>query len=508
MINWLFQNLKENKLLLFVLVLCLSYWIFLFQKTEMLIVFDSIGYRDVGALIYEKGWIEFFKTGVHREPLYYCLIALSMKIGNVLSISYESVLKGIQILFLFISQLILFNLLSILRIRKTIKLLTVLYFGLSPAINNSALSMFSEIAVVPFVLMGVLFSFELGEAVIVGNAKDIVILSILNAFNFLMVTLGKGLFVYIFYLYCLLLIIFSVVFLFKKNYFKMSLLMFATVFMFVLFAVPVHFYKDMNRKYNGFYKLSSADLSIFLGSTYKRTEALNPRKLAAYLASVPGTGVCNLFFTKEECDYCDWYGSDAHRTKFLTWAYANIPAGQIDALTLKMSLGKIAQHPFRYFFLTSIEIFKMPFWESTQIGYVEYPRFMQSFYDWKPFRYGIRLGVALITIISFFFIACFVFRKRKEVLNRSADARIERMLFLILLILSAFSGIYASCYVIPRYALPIASLYLLLIASSLEIFCHMKIGQRMISFLKGEGFYFLLVIICYVTWRARIFLER
>ncbi|HLD69859.1 MAG TPA: hypothetical protein VJA17_03750, partial [Candidatus Omnitrophota bacterium] len=136
-----------------VLAMCWVYWLYLLFFSNMIIVYDAGVFEDAGKMIYENGWIGFFKSGPRREPLYPFLVSLSMHAGEWLGISYHYLQKFIQIIFLFSTQLLLFKLLQELKANRTLSLVIILYFGFSPAIVNSAMSLYSEIASYPFVLL-------------------------------------------------------------------------------------------------------------------------------------------------------------------------------------------------------------------------------------------------------------------------------------------------------------------------------------------------------------------
>jgi len=71
-----------------VFLLSLVYWLYLSVTVHMAIVFDSINYVALGKMLYAHGWIDYFKTGPNREPLYPLLIALSMHIEHFTGLAY------------------------------------------------------------------------------------------------------------------------------------------------------------------------------------------------------------------------------------------------------------------------------------------------------------------------------------------------------------------------------------------------------------------------------------
>jgi len=46
------------------------YWIYLVLNTRMIIEYDAIAYESLGKMLAQQGWVEFFRSGPHREPFY------------------------------------------------------------------------------------------------------------------------------------------------------------------------------------------------------------------------------------------------------------------------------------------------------------------------------------------------------------------------------------------------------------------------------------------------------
>lgn len=132
------------------------YWTYLFLTARMIIDCDAIGFESMGKILAEKGWAQYFSSGPNREPLYPLLISFSMNIGKLFSVSYQAIQTLLQFLILFITQLITLRILRLLNIDNRINALTILYLGISPALVNSALSLYSEIATYPLILAAIL----------------------------------------------------------------------------------------------------------------------------------------------------------------------------------------------------------------------------------------------------------------------------------------------------------------------------------------------------------------
>ena len=107
-----------SKLLYSIIILSLIYWIYLASTVQPILVHDALSYQHLGSILYNKGgWIEYFKTGPNREPVYPFLLSISMRLADVLSVSYLSVQIFFQFGVLWISQLLLLKILNKLKMR-------------------------------------------------------------------------------------------------------------------------------------------------------------------------------------------------------------------------------------------------------------------------------------------------------------------------------------------------------------------------------------------------------
>ena len=117
-------------------LISIFYWTYLFLTSRMSISCDAVTYESLGKTLAQQGWVEFFKIGPNREPLYPALVAFSMGLGKAFGISYQSIQVLIQLLLLFLTQILILQIMRLLKINKLITALTILYLGISPAIVN------------------------------------------------------------------------------------------------------------------------------------------------------------------------------------------------------------------------------------------------------------------------------------------------------------------------------------------------------------------------------------
>ena len=73
--------LQEKFLLFFAFLIPLIYWIYLLFSSQMVIQYDSLDYEQLGRILKQDGWLEYFKTGPNREPIYPLLISWAMRIA-------------------------------------------------------------------------------------------------------------------------------------------------------------------------------------------------------------------------------------------------------------------------------------------------------------------------------------------------------------------------------------------------------------------------------------------
>lgn len=456
---------------------CFLYWSWLVFHSKMVIVFDSIHYESVGRLIYQNGWQDFFRTGPHREVLYLALIAVSMAWGKFLSLDYQIILKVFQLLLLFSTQLFLIMLMRKLKIRQVVVKSAVLYFGVSPAVINAALSMYYEIVVFPFVVCAVLLAGSLWADILNGNRIRIIFgKSVLFGACFVFLAFGRDIFQVIFYFFISLFCVFLPGFLSKDR--KNAAL---RALMFILAAFSIFFssitcLKTVNLRYNGHYLLCGSHLSNFIAGIYKRCQPVTSRIVAAHIASVPGRGVCEMFFSQKECDYADWHGTDLFRTKTVVDILAKIPRELQERQMAFFALKSIAANPVKYLFFSVTEALKMFFWESTKIGFVEYPAALKNLYDNLLVRLGLRLVFGLLTVLAFVF-SVFNLKKIKFKFFKTQNYQ-AIMLFFVLFMISVYTILYSTCYVVTRYALPIASLYLACVAFAISAIIDFNLKDR------------------------------
>jgi len=465
--------LPPKSLLFLAFILPLTYWLYLLFNSKMAIECDAIGYENLGRILYQNGWIEYFRQGPNREPFYSLTIALAMALANLFSANYQFLQAILQILIMILTQFLTLQILKKLQIHQILSAVTLLYLGFSPAIVNSAFSLYSEILTYPFVLLLILLLAEIWTNLYIQKTVKILWLGMLTGFCGLFLVYIKGIFEIVF---PLILIGFLAMVILNAASRDRKLTSNCIIFFaagMLIFNVPIFLHKTMNKKYNGNFTFTDRGPWALYGNTARRSEPMSAGRVLAAAAYVLGDGACKRLCDKDDCYYWSFWTSDRMAqegiARLAREGYGNRMSKQLVLESARLALKNLPQ----YTLFAALESAKMFFWESTKIGFVSYPPGLSRLFDWGPFKDGIRILLALLSLLAFFFTGVTLWQKRRMLRGRSPQQEKLIIVTLIFLFISFFAGIHAVFYVLPRYALPIAPLLLILIAFALQ-----KIFQR------------------------------
>lgn len=444
-------------------LICFLYWAYLFFTSHMYISCDAINYESTGRLLQEKGWLEFFKTGPHREPFYPFLIAISMHISKFLSVSYQSIITIFQLLILFLTQLLALFILKHLKIKNLIICSVILYLGISPALVNSALSLFSEIAIYPFILSIIIISYYCWIS-FNKSKKRTTLLAGISGILFFLTVLNKAIFEII--VPGFIILIFILTLFTRKRKFILNSLIYLLVATTVFFSLTFG-YKSANKIFNDNFVITQrGDLKLY-GTTVRRTENLTGKDFLTALAYVPGKGFCNIIFGEEKCSYwgfkqIDTIGFD----KMAQLEGSGLESEKASQTAVHLAINMALKKPIQYSILWLMEGSKMIFWESTKTGFVAYPILLERIFSCKLFKNGLRLLISGLTFLALFYSIIFLWKKRKIIFDKKnlSQNNEEILIFLSLFIILPFIGIHSFFDTVTRYAFPIAPLYLIIIA--------------------------------------------
>ena len=441
-----------------VFLLSSLYWIYLAGHTQMDISCDAIGYQQLGQMLHQQGFLAYYQTGIHNEPIYPSLIALAMRCAALYGIPYTTIMAGFGAILLLITQILVYIILRKLNVRVGISAAVLLYLGLSPALTNTAFSLFSEIACYPFILGIILASDKIWQAINQNTIRSALGYGALLGALFAGVTLVKAVFEAIFPIYMIAFIGAMWLLRQKPKQKQWSLFLACALAAMSFYYVPITIHKCLNEHFNGNFAITNRGAWALYGNTARRMEPLTFKRFLTALASAPGEGVCVSLFGAQECEFWTFRPSDAYGYgKLSELKNQRISPTQINAKLLSLSKEKIMGNPFQYALLMAIEGTKMFFWESTKIGFVEYPPWLTNIYQFKSFNNILRLMMAALSLLSVFFVWI-------QIKRRACSPIIFCAGLLILL----YIFFYSFFFILTRYALPIAPLYLVSIGYSIN----------------------------------------
>ena len=453
-------------------LISLAFWFYLFLTTQTFVSADAVSYEQHGSFFYEGGLAKYFHHGIPREPLYPLTIALSMRLGDFFHTSYLAIQRIFQIFILCLTQFLLFRLLKKMRIDDRMIAATILYFAVSPAVVNSAFCLFSEIMNYPFVIGAVWSSIYSWRAIHEKENRKAILGGFLMAFCFVFLTFNKAIFEIIMPIYLLVFFYPLLRSLLKKQkriFISSGFFLLSSI---LVFQSCVAAYKFQNLKYNGSFVFTDRGPWLFYGNTARRTGQLTPRKLLSNVAYTFGEGVCQSFFSQEDCNYWSFHTSDNLGLAKLNELKHDVAVqAAVDHELVRASLKKILSNPWQYGLLFIIESQKMLLWESTKVGFVAYPPWLTRLYDWTPLKNGLRLLIYLLTLFSLLSLIVICVGNKSKINDTQSKAAFDaQAVFFILIFLFTYIAMHSLVSIVIRYATPIIPLYVIGIAYSAQNF--------------------------------------
>jgi len=359
------------------------------------------------------------------------------------------------------AQLLFCRLLKRLNLSPGIRFAFLSAFGFSPAIVNTAISHFSEIVTLPFPLAIVLTA-AWGKRIIErGDAWMASINAVFLGLFFVLLTSIKGIYEFIFYLFILTMTLLWFHTLNprtgrSKHALKVYLL--TTIIIFHSFAVP---YKWLNKKHNGHYALTNRGAWILYGAFAHRAQELDKEKWLAAIASIPDIHYCNKILGQDKCAY--WGFKPLHtlaENKVIEVTQAVGPTHKDKELT-RQALAQFLTQPLQCCVLMGIDILKLFFWESTRVGFVVYPDWLDTIYDFFPLKIVWEWSIGLLSLCGYFWLWRLCLGKS----GNKPDHDTLTIFSLLLFFITVHNGFYGFVSAVEkRHALPLASLQLATIA--------------------------------------------
>ncbi|MCC6759215.1 MAG: hypothetical protein IT395_06290 [Candidatus Omnitrophica bacterium] len=455
---------RSNNILLGLIAVPVLYWLYLACVTQPVVVYDAQSYVDLAVMINQKGWQEYFISGPNREPIYPFLVALSMRLAGIGS--YVDVLKCFQFVLLLASVSLFVTLLMRSAISRTLAVAALLYFGFSPAITNSAFSLFSEGATYSFILGMILMAAAGWKSLHQGPVIKTLVLGLAFGAFFVGTTMIKGIYEMIFPLILIPFIIFAVKAwqLKKKQALKNTMVFLLATLM--IFVSCVYGYKALNKKYNGLFVLTDRAGWVFYGAAARREMPLNVQSFGAAVAyDLFEEDGCKVVFPAPECEAWHVRVSEALGAQKNYEVIANFSPREQNAQLFKGAIEKILENPFQYVLLTALEWTHMFFWETTQIGFVVYPDWLDAVFGCVPFAKVLRFIVGALSLAATLLAVVFLWKNRKDLwAHDGQDKDFVPVLFFAVYVVLCHVTLYSLFAIVPRHAVPIGPALILIIA--------------------------------------------
>ncbi len=463
------RSLKNFLPFLIILFGIFVYWMYLAFVTEPILVHDAKGYEDLGRMIYQKGWEAYFVSGPNREPIYPFLVSWSMHIAN--TGSYADVLKCFQIVLLSASAFLFLKLLQRACLSKKIIVLAMLYLGISPAIVNASFSMFSEGVTYSFVLGIVLVSSVAWRSLPKDTSAHALALGLGLGVLFVLILMVKGVYEKIFPLFLIPFVFLALHAWRVKNN---KILKNSVVFLLsaiIVFGTCVFGYKSLNKKYNGVFVLTDRAAWAFYAAAARRQMPLSAESFgAAVTYCLFEEEGCKRFFSAEHCQ--SWHVRVAEHlgAEKNYEVSAKFPLQQQNEELFKAAFEKISENPLQYALLVGLEWVHMFFWENTRTGFVAYPDWLDKIFDCAPFAKGLRFAAGGISFLATLFAIFFLWKNKKGLLDHSREKEnFVPILFFSVYLIVCHVTFYSLFAIVSRHALPIAPLFILVVAFTTQI---------------------------------------
>jgi len=428
------------------------------MTSQPVLTCDANLYDLLGKMVHNKGWAYYFSQGPLQEPLFPLVISWSLRLSEVFGPSYLAFQKGFQLFSLFATQLLTLVILRQLRIDRRICAAVIFYLGFSPALVNSALSLYSEIMVYPFVL-GMVIAASLAWQNIF---KDSPIRTMGWGAAIGTCALGavmiKGIFELIAPLFVLPFVGLAYWSLRQKNTPRFKQALSAFLAFACIFFGGVLSYKAGNQHYNGHFVLTNRASWALYGNIARRSQPMDKDRLITAAAYVPGERFCRRLRTEDQCDFWSYLASDGYGFQLRdAFDHADVDKKVANKTMVLRSIGLFFEAPLKQLAFCLLEGVKMLFWESTRVGYVEYTPPLSGLFACTATNSLLKLATAFLTLGAWVYFPFALLRRRKESDQKTI------LLFCTGMILS-YIGVFSLFHFLIRYAFAIVPLFLVLIA--------------------------------------------
>ncbi len=441
-----------------IIALVILYWAYIAYMTQPILMYDAQSFVDLGIRIHDNGWKEYFISGPNREPFYPFLIALSMTIAG--KGGYLGVLKVFQLILLLVSGSLFLTILKQGKLSMGLMISAVIYMGISPAIVNSAFSLFSEGVTYSFILGLILFGSSAWRKMQVDKNAAMIIRGAAFGGCCIGITMIKGIYEMIF---PILIIPFVLRAILNPKVRNNTLIFIITTLL--VFGSCLSGYKALNKKYNGLFVLTDRASWAFYGSAARRVMPMDAHAFGAAVASALLTEEgCKRIFSTVDCEAWNVRKAEYLGAQKNYEIIAHYPPKEQNHQFRVAAFTRIHENPLQYLLLTGLEWIHMFYWETTQIGFVAYPDWLERIFNqgWGPSI--LRFTVGTLSLFSIVFSLLFLLKNHRYLMD---PVRHDHPSAVLLFFLGGIAICHVSLYslfaIVPRHAVPIGPVFILLI---------------------------------------------
>src|SRR5208283_836957 len=180
------------------------------------------------------------------------------------------------------------------------------------------------------------------------------------------------------------------------------------------------------------------------------------------VAYVPGLSVCPAVFGTEDCDFwSDRHAEDVAQAKREAFKAQGRTEAELSQYYIYDSIRMVLANPLQAVMLWAVEAHKIFVWESS-IGFVAYPDWLEGIFYAPGLMNTLKIVLALLSWGACVFAFCYLCFYRRAYWRQSHSQ--VWVLFWVLNFIFWFAAMYSVFFVIDRYAFPLVSLFLVLIA--------------------------------------------
>lgn len=444
-------------------LICGIFWFFAFFLTDTVLVFDAVGYEDLGLGIINNGVFSYF-SGLKREIMFPLRVSWAMNIADVIGVSYLLINKILGLISLLIVQSVVLYFLNQCHVSRIIKFVTIIWIGVAPSSIKMAFEMFSEGFACLLVTLMIFAFYQLFKRFKEENVswRSILIWSFLAGLMLVIVTLIKAIFEGVAILAALfgLLILLSCV-MRRTDRWRRLIVVFSLVF--GVYFLSIHTYKSLNKVNNGEYAITGRSSWMFYGATALRTLPITAKEWEVGIKSSFLGHVYRCPYSYEECDFWSfWYSDRLGRDRFGELHSDGLSESEIKRQLYKEAFIKIGQKPIQFLGVLLYNFISKLGGSWLEVQFVAYPDWLDYWYYKVEVLNWPRLILRMLTLAAVGWASFYLlFSKKIKIIDQD-----PKKLFLQIALFFIFSHhlLYSFGPSLERYLLPFYAVNVVLIA--------------------------------------------